>query len=1076
MQDAYDTAGKSVDFMASYYGKESFDAFKVRATDSIEAAVCKSSVSGTFPSSAELLDNLIEPASPFQYNAWFSDTIFTTATVPSTSQYKVFYHIYAGKERGASYSVYLKSPTGGSYFQSIPTFTVASGFIGVGDYASETKDFTAPTGYQELCVSVNGQDECGFNKVSTSFVLDQANRMYLDEQATETNIKTEAECISGTSSAYSLLQPNVQATAEDLLDPQLYNQGIVRVCSTENPGKGTDALYNSGNSRWAQVGVCDERGNLKCWIDTTSVKSAIANEYTSGQTLAEIQKNQLENIKRDLEAGGIKSLTDTDVSDVSKLPSQQIVDTVDEDFLMRAIYNYQKGQLLIYRAEAYGKLAFVIREAVSINGYRIWAKAEEYRQNNWDEYTEIGGVKDYSLTCARFVTRVLVEAGVRANGIVAPAPNTCPTDTVQDLSKVLSDSKCFRKITDPMKLEKGDVVLFKEKGYTDTGGYRHSSIFDSYDLSDVDNPLRVIYDPGASEGLSPVKLGGQTFYLNEGSTSKDGDLYFVEAHRFICEYDKSEDERFKVAEVSDDSEMVSGGEVGGIDILVDTEFISKTCTIANDLEIKDAGYLLAVMHFETGGTFNPAEKNKAGSGATGLIQFLPKTATGLGTSVEQLEKMSRLEQLRYFEMYLKPYVGKLNNLEDIYMSVLWPKAVGESNDYVLWEGITKDVTYLQNRGLDKNSDKKITKSEATSNVKVIYEKDYSSIDCEESVEWQIIEYDYPVEDSLFLKYDFVNYRWIASNDKDGDFVSVGNFDYLEHWKKIVDKLKTESTYERGIRNLMDLAIEDSDKLFIGGIIFEGDQERKRFVFSGGVVEEILNAEGKPISGSISPSIQYSEGIWRYSMGQDSLYSLTNFDVKDSTFIKQFLNELNSMDFYKGAYYIFNFNSVVEESKICSTCGNGFVNWCRKDECDLINKKWASKGVTCTFADNLLINGCLSSKKVDILVERKWIPVVSLTPLRDNVICGIAESDYNNLMRVYYLGGWKWSNGELATSSNKKYSPGICIEIGNSFTRDVWDAYFRMGGWKKISVDQFYKNQNLAVEDLKKINDYFESPK
>ena len=41
------------------------------------------------------------------------------------------------------------------------------------------------------------------------------------------------------------------------------------------------------------------------------------------------------------------------------------------------------------------------------------------------------------------------------------------------------------------------------------------------------------------------------------------------------------------------------------------------------------GSLLAVMRFETGGTFDPAERNRAGSGATGLIQFMPSTAKNL---------------------------------------------------------------------------------------------------------------------------------------------------------------------------------------------------------------------------------------------------------------------------------------------------------------------------------------------------------------------------------------------------------------------------------------------------------------
>ena len=47
--------------------------------------------------------------------------------------------------------------------------------------------------------------------------------------------------------------------------------------------------------------------------------------------------------------------------------------------------------------------------------------------------------------------------------------------------------------------------------------------------------------------------------------------------------------------------------------------------MAGRLGISEAD-LMAVMSFETGGTFNPNIRNAAGSGATGLIQFMPSTA------------------------------------------------------------------------------------------------------------------------------------------------------------------------------------------------------------------------------------------------------------------------------------------------------------------------------------------------------------------------------------------------------------------------------------------------------------------
>ena len=130
--------------------------------------------------------------------------------------------------------------------------------------------------------------------------------------------------------------------------------------------------------------------------------------------------------------------------------------------------------------------------------------------------------------------------------------------------------------------------------------------------------------------------------------------------------------------------------------------------------------LYAVMAFETGGTFNPAEKNKKGSGATGLIQFMPETAEGLGTTTDELSKMSRTEQMKYVEKFLsnKGISGK--GLSDLYMAVLFPAAVGKPDDFVLFgKGAIKGFTgkaYEQNSGLDANNDGSVTKAEASAKV------------------------------------------------------------------------------------------------------------------------------------------------------------------------------------------------------------------------------------------------------------------------------------------------------------------------------------------------------------------------
>lgn len=149
------------------------------------------------------------------------------------------------------------------------------------------------------------------------------------------------------------------------------------------------------------------------------------------------------------------------------------------------------------------------------------------------------------------------------------------------------------------------------------------------------------------------------------------------------------------------------------------EFHSKVKDIAKDLGAKPE-HLMKVMSFETGGTLDPKQKNKAGSGATGLIQFMPKTAKELtGAHSEQaaiklMEEMSPTEQLDYVKKHLSRFKGKLNTLADVYMAVLYPKAVGKDSQFALFREKTR--AYWQNRGLDLNNDGIITKEEAAKKV------------------------------------------------------------------------------------------------------------------------------------------------------------------------------------------------------------------------------------------------------------------------------------------------------------------------------------------------------------------------
>jgi peptidoglycan hydrolase-like protein with peptidoglycan-binding domain len=143
------------------------------------------------------------------------------------------------------------------------------------------------------------------------------------------------------------------------------------------------------------------------------------------------------------------------------------------------------------------------------------------------------------------------------------------------------------------------------------------------------------------------------------------------------------------------------------------EFRAKVVQIAADIET-DPNFLMAIMSFESGGTFSPKIKNPL-SGATGLIQFMPKTAQALGTSISALEKMTAVAQLDIVAQYFRPFKARLKTLEDAYMAVLFPKGIGKGSGFVLFKKGT--IQYKQNQGLDVNGDGAVTVGEAARRVR-----------------------------------------------------------------------------------------------------------------------------------------------------------------------------------------------------------------------------------------------------------------------------------------------------------------------------------------------------------------------
>ena len=121
-------------------------------------------------------------------------------------------------------------------------------------------------------------------------------------------------------------------------------------------------------------------------------------------------------------------------------------------------------------------------------------------------------------------------------------------------------------------------------------------------------------------------------------------------------------------------------------------------------------WLMAVMFSES--RLQSSVKNFKGSGATGLIQFMPFTARELGTTTSDLQKMTPVRQLDWVHKYIDKVrqqrcgKGTFKSLTHLYMSVLWPRGVNKPMTYVLYRKPSK--SYKQNSGLDVNKDGKVT--------------------------------------------------------------------------------------------------------------------------------------------------------------------------------------------------------------------------------------------------------------------------------------------------------------------------------------------------------------------------------
>lgn len=147
-----------------------------------------------------------------------------------------------------------------------------------------------------------------------------------------------------------------------------------------------------------------------------------------------------------------------------------------------------------------------------------------------------------------------------------------------------------------------------------------------------------------------------------------------------------------------------------VPIVYGNGFVASVIDYSESLGI-DPNWLMAVINFETAGTFSASIRNPY-SNATGLIQFMPSTAIGLDTTIDELALMSAEEQLYYVHRYYYPYRHKIKSYVDLYLATFFPVAMTKPESYILQtRNISASAIADVNPVFDLNNDREITVGE-----------------------------------------------------------------------------------------------------------------------------------------------------------------------------------------------------------------------------------------------------------------------------------------------------------------------------------------------------------------------------
>ena len=157
-------------------------------------------------------------------------------------------------------------------------------------------------------------------------------------------------------------------------------------------------------------------------------------------------------------------------------------------------------------------------------------------------------------------------------------------------------------------------------------------------------------------------------------------------------------------------------------------FEFKVRHVSQQLDIPPE-WLMAVMYLES--KFDPSIKNLRGSGATGLIQFMVPTVRELNdrlgteyymSDIQRMPAHVQLDLVREYLQTVRERYGEFDSLTDLYLGILYPRAISQDFCYALFAKPTKQ--YDMNRGLDENRDGVVTVSDIDRRMKRMFPTAY----------------------------------------------------------------------------------------------------------------------------------------------------------------------------------------------------------------------------------------------------------------------------------------------------------------------------------------------------------------